>query len=95
MCPVLSTQDLTGDRARKVKVSYRECCAGETHRYEPPTVIEVKVQRLALLVPATKMELQKGSAEKDPGSEGNDRTEEGAPDEVLRDVPLTTPLEET
>ena len=44
------------------------------------------MQRLALLVPANKMELQKGSAKKDPGREENDRTEEGAPDEVLRDV---------
>ena len=55
---VLSIQEHTGDQARKVKVSYNECRAGETYKYVPRRVIVINVQRLALLVPVAEMELQ-------------------------------------
>ena len=58
MCQVLSIQEHTDDQAKKVKVSYNECRAGETYKYMPRRVIGIHVQRLALLVPAAEMELQ-------------------------------------
>ena len=85
LCRVLATQDLTGDRENKVKVSYRECRGVTAHGHVPPTTIEVELQKLALLVPAAEMKLQERSAKTDPGRGGNNRTEDRTPEEVLRD----------
>ena len=76
LCRVLSTEVPIGGRARKVKVGYKECRAGEKYKSKPLTEIKIDVQRLVLLVPANKMELLRGPAEKESGREGVDRTED-------------------
>ena len=85
LCRVLATQDHTGDRENKVRVSYRECCGVKARGQGPPTIIKIETQKLALLVPAAKIELQEGSAKTDPGKGGNNRTEDGTLSEVLKD----------
>ena len=51
LCRVLVTQDHTGNREIKVRVSYRECCGVKARGQGPPTIIKDKTQKLALLMP--------------------------------------------
>ena len=85
LCRVLATQDHTGNLENKVRVSYRECPGVKARGQGPPSIIKVKTQMLALLVPAAKMKLQEGSAKTDPGKEGNNGREDGTLSEVLKD----------
>ena len=86
LCRVLSTEDPTDGRRKRIKIGYRECRVGEKYKPGPLTETEVGVQQLALLVPTNKKELLRGRVEKDPAQKGNARRQDEAHYEMLKDI---------